>query len=352
MNSILRYHGKHQRRGSALVMVVIISVVITGLVMTMAWAGGVQAQMTANLMKVDQAYYTAEAGLQRVAWYCKNGKMGTITSPLTGTLGSYAYSASWVTVSGSTIRITSRGSLGSVEYTCYQTVTPPSSPGTMLTVGGNMDISNVHVTGDVMITGNATTSQGATANVTGNLTYGGTFDATHITVTGTKTHASSSMPTIDYTSLQSSAALTYNSSQTNKVFDFTLLPGPNPVIYVAGNVTNPTVIGSGTIVASGTIGFGGSIIGTAIKPVYFVSESSMSIDGTLTLTGGLYAKTQIALNADYQITGPLVCGGYVSNSGSGNTEKINSGTLPSFDPRSGGVGGGRTNFTSFAGPLP
>ena len=115
---------KRRHRGSALVMAIVVSVVVTGMILAMAWAAGVQAQMTASLDRVDQAFYAAESGAQRVAWYSKHGKMSSIATPLTGTAGGYGYSTSWSTVSGSTIRIASVGSLGNVAYTCYQTVAP------------------------------------------------------------------------------------------------------------------------------------------------------------------------------------------------------------------------------------
>ena len=86
------------------------------LVSAMAWVAGESAQRTGALMKADQAFYAAEAGARRVQWYCTNGQMASITSPLTGNVNGYSYSASWSTVSGSTIQITSVGSTGNMSY--------------------------------------------------------------------------------------------------------------------------------------------------------------------------------------------------------------------------------------------
>ncbi len=79
-----------------MVLIIIIATVITGLVMTMAWTTGTSMQMTSGYMKVDKSFYAAQAGLAKVAWYCKNGKMGSITSPLTGTCWNWLYLFSYV----------------------------------------------------------------------------------------------------------------------------------------------------------------------------------------------------------------------------------------------------------------
>ena len=67
-----------------MVLIIILAMVITGLVLTLAWVAGQQAQSAAAMRKMDQAFFAAEAGAQQVGWYCKNGKMNLIASPLTG----------------------------------------------------------------------------------------------------------------------------------------------------------------------------------------------------------------------------------------------------------------------------
>ena len=101
-------------RGTALTLGIVMSIVITGLVSTMAWVAGEQSQRTGSLSKMDQAFYAAETGVHRVEWYCKNRKMSSITSPLVGMVNGFNYSVSWSTVSGTTIQVSSVGSTGTV----------------------------------------------------------------------------------------------------------------------------------------------------------------------------------------------------------------------------------------------
>ncbi len=60
------------RRGSAMVMVVLISVVLTGLVMTVAWAGGIQSMWASGSIHVDQANMAAESAGQIAVWTFKH----------------------------------------------------------------------------------------------------------------------------------------------------------------------------------------------------------------------------------------------------------------------------------------
>ena len=56
---------RHARnRGTALVLVVVLSVVVTGLMLTLSLTVGVLAQSAGQEQHLDQAYYAAEAGLQ------------------------------------------------------------------------------------------------------------------------------------------------------------------------------------------------------------------------------------------------------------------------------------------------
>lgn len=65
-----------------MVLAIVVSVILSGLVSAMAWVAGESAQRTAGLSKMDQAFFAAEAGAQRVQWYSTNGKMGTNTWPV------------------------------------------------------------------------------------------------------------------------------------------------------------------------------------------------------------------------------------------------------------------------------
>ncbi|HUO10781.1 MAG TPA: hypothetical protein VM008_20940 [Phycisphaerae bacterium] len=303
--------------------------------------------MTSNVKKIDQAFYTAESGAQRVAWYCKHGKMGSITSPLTGSVGSYAYSTSWTTVSGSTIRITSIGSLGSVAYTCYQTAAPPGPGAAVMASSGDFNNKNIDVTGNVATGGDYT--NGGSGSLTGNLTYSGTASNTG-SVTGSVTKGTFTAVDMSAmgTTLINAAGRTYNGNQSNIVIDFTTVSGTNKVVYINGNLSNPTFVGSGTLYVSGTASLGS--FGTASAPVNIVAAGAVTLSNN-TMYGSLYAASSLT-TGHFDMTGLIYVAGTFSRSNSGKSS-ITMTTAPWFDPRgSGGGGGTTTSLANFAGPLP
>jgi hypothetical protein len=342
----------HRRiRGTAMTLTIVVAVIISGMVAALSWTASVQSQVTGSMSQIDQAFFAAESGAQRVAWYCKNNKMSSITSPLTGLVNGYAYSASWTTVSGSTIKITSTGSLGSVSYAMSETVTPPASAAPALALGDNFDNKNMDITGD-LITGGSYTN-GGSGSLTGNLTYYSTASNTG-SVTGTITHATGSFAFMDLTTLGNTliaaAGQTYTGTQTNTTFNFTNLSGTNKVIYVNGPVVNPTFIGSGTLYSSGAVsslnGFG-----SAGSPVNIVAQAAVTMDNNVTCygsiyTGGAWGRGKISLTGIVYVSGAIT----VTNNGSSS---LTGTAAPWFDPRgSGGGGGSTTTFASFAGPQP
>ena len=79
------------RRGTAMVMIVLLSVILTGLVMTIAWSAGVQTQATGASIHLDQGYLAAESAGQWAVWQFKQNnswRQTTIPSTLpTMTIG-------------------------------------------------------------------------------------------------------------------------------------------------------------------------------------------------------------------------------------------------------------------------
>src|SRR5206468_2751346 len=100
---------------------------------------------------------------QRVAWYCKNRQMSTISQAdgsgsVTGSINGYTYSVSWTVSSGSTIAVQSTGYSGSTTYLLSELVTPPGVPVPAMASYGDFDNKNLSVTGDVSVAGNYTNS--------------------------------------------------------------------------------------------------------------------------------------------------------------------------------------------------
>ena len=133
----MAFRSGHHRRGSTITFAIMISVVLCALISAMAWVAGESTQRTGKLAKLDQAFLAAETGVQRVQWYCSNNQMGSISSPLIGTVNGYDYSVSWTSNSG-TYLLTSVGSLGEVGYRLSETLTAPSSVAVLAT-GVNFD---------------------------------------------------------------------------------------------------------------------------------------------------------------------------------------------------------------------
>src|SRR5438067_2437048 len=158
------------RRGTATVMMIVVSVVLTGLVMALAASSSAQTQNTNNTTKRNAAFYAAEAGAEKAYWKFKHDSTyrAPANAPLTGTItmgnADYTYSAT-VIGTGNAVQIQSTSSLSSLNgvvvpanaalsFTCCMA----ASSGTYvpaLAINNNMDktghIRNLTVNGDMMV---------------------------------------------------------------------------------------------------------------------------------------------------------------------------------------------------------
>ena len=166
-----------------------------------------------------------------------------------------------------------------------ETLTPPNNYQPVFAAAGDFNGKNIAFTGNVQTGGNYSCS--GSGSLTGDLIYAGSLSNAN-TVSGTITQAPFTpidLPALSAT-LQSDATLSYAGDQTNKIFDFTAIPGTNKVIYVNGNVTNPTFIGTGTLSVKGTISADG--FGTAASPVNLVASGSITTGNNITIYGAIY----------------------------------------------------------------
>jgi hypothetical protein len=347
-----------KRRGSALSMMIIVSVIVTGLVMTMAWSAGMQSNLVGGYSRVDGAFYAAESGAQRVAWFCKNKKMAAINSPLTGTINGYNYSTSWQTVSGSTIRINSVGSVGSVSSSCYLTVTPPTPPPATFSFGGDFDGKNFSITGDVQTKGNYTSGGGG--SIHGNLKYAGTASNLDSVTGGTPTQ-DTNPPSLALSQIENNLyaarGAQYLTDQNGTTFNFDLVPGPvgKKVIYVEGNVTNAHFSGAGTLYVKGTYSSGdfGSAPSPSMPggvPVNIVATGDITTDNNSTIYGSLYTDGNWN-RGKIDITGSVYVTKDINSTNDGHSTMTQS-DPPWFDPRSPGGSAAAAQFSNFAGPQP
>ncbi len=325
---------------------IVVSIVLTGLIITLAWVASWTTQTTARISKMDQAFFAAEAGVQRVQWYCKHYQMGAIASPLNGTINGYTYSVTWSNVVGSTILIRSVGTSGSISYTISQRVRPPY-PAPALATAGSFDNKNIDILGDVIVGSYANFAGGS---LNGNLTYA-TSAMNTAAVTGAVVHDGSAFLPIDMTALGNTlvaaAGQTYTGDQTNTTFDFTTVPGPNKVIYVAGNVTNPTFNGSGTLYCSGSVS--ANNIATAANPVNIVAKGDITLSYNVFTYGGIYTGGTLH-RSKFNITG-IVYAALGVDDYNNPQSYLTFTAAPWFDPRIASWDP-LTSFTNFTGPMP
>ncbi len=334
------------RRGTALVLMVLLAVVITGLVMTLSWTAGIHTQITNQTTKLDKTYFAAEAAAHKIVWYVKHNSIGTITSPQTGTINGCNYSVAWTSSSG-IYTITGSATNGNVSDAVTLTCAPTTTYA-VISIGGSggtFDIKDMTINGNVFTNG-AVTSTTGNSTLNGNLAYGTTNNSGHMTVTGSSTNATTTIPAPNYAAIQTAATLTLNGNQSSHTFDFT----SNSTIYVNGNVTDPSFVGSGTLLVSGNVTFSSvSSYGSSTNNVYLVAEGNVTLQGTFDIYGGLYAGGNITAPTKMdELSGPLWCGGSISGTFFHGT--IDPGTKPSFDTRN--SSGATVAITNFTGTMP
>lgn len=351
MRTHLHNFRPHARRGTALALIIIVSVVVTGLVMTLAWAAGAQSQSVTQQRNLDRALYIAEAGMQRMAWYCRNSQLNAVAGQsLSGSVNGGTYTASYTVVSGSTIRVTSTGVYSGASYTLAVNITPPSGGVAAFASVGDFDNKNITVVGDVAVGG--TYTNGGNGSTDGNLTY--TVTATNTSaVTGTI--AQSAFQTIDFNAL--GATLTGTSgaiaglSGTGRTYNFNAAGGTNKVIYVTGDVTNPAFSGTGTIYINGNITFTNpnTTVGSSSNPVNIVCSGKITFEKKSTVYGSLYAGGNID-RAQLDVVGVVYSGGvFKANSGMCSMTTPSSGA-PWFDPRLTSGAAATMTVTNYTGP--
>ena len=340
-------------RGSALVMVVILTVILTSLIMVIAWSSTNLAQAGSSLVKSDQAYYAAEAGMQQAVWRFKHDNSwradpnGSPATPLlTGsvTMGSSnpSYSVSCSGPSGGSVTITSTGTNGVTASTLTIHVgkvspLPQTSVGLTFVQSGTLN-----VTGSIYAQANISLS--STGTINGDLQTAAKLTNGHEIVTGVQADHVANLPappdvlTI-YNTLQAQA-WQYNgpTPYTNVVLDF----NAHPIIYfdtdVAWNNGNPTIIGSGTIVVEGKISISNKFPASGTARMNIVCKHDLSTTGTFNLTGGIYLVGGLTQSNTYTVNGVIALNGKVQNSGTGSYIL---GAPASFDPRGSGGGGRR-----------
>ena len=161
-----------RQRGTVIVMAIVVSVIITGLIMVIAYGAAGLSANGSNLVKCDQTYYAAEAGLNTAIWFAKHNSLSAQTQPLTGSAGGINYSVTWNTT-GATTLVSSVASSGTVSGSVHATLLGAFLQSSVAYVGGNFDMHNFIVNGDIATAGNITHGGGLDSISSASAFYGG-----------------------------------------------------------------------------------------------------------------------------------------------------------------------------------
>jgi Tfp pilus assembly protein PilX len=361
---------RRRERGSSLVMIILLSVVITGMVMCLAWSAGIEAQAAGNRAHTDDAFNAAEGALQWViyelrqsptwrpttvkpvvnGWTCTvsytdmGSPAGAVGNPLkikvvaskTTTAASATVSATVAGVLAYTPLFYSSGSmaitesatlLGDMQTQGSLAINGPGSAalgrasGLLKSVGACADNATAN---DTAYFGSVNRPAG---NVTGLTTPTQTVQQIYNNLT-TATTANPS-PTVDFSVVE-------DWSTGTLVLDFTkaggkpvLLHGGAPYVYGS----NVGIKGSGTLIVSdGDVTFtGGFPSNASLANLNLVCMGNATFsNGPLNFNGSFYVKNNWTQSGSYNISGTILINGSTSIAGTGT---VNVATPPVYDPR-------------------
>ena len=403
----------HSARGTVIAyFLILLSVLVTGLLTTMALVTGGESQVASMTLKRDQAFYAAEGGLQRGLWLYRQDSTwrASSTTPVTGVIGSgttaYVYALTCVDHGAGGVEIVSTvAQPASPAYSQITAIVTPGSAAPGLAVGNNIsDSGSLSITGTAQAKGSITrsgtmtlttvsgmgpsnlqamgsfTSSGtfsvpgdlqfnSSVTSSGNVTVGGDAQAgTSISHTG-QWHITGSTqafdspdlqintPTVDTASLiaeaQADGTVIGGGAKSNLTIDFT--QGANHVVCINGNVTisgHTTVVGTGTLIVVGTMSLSGAL-GTQSSPIPMnvVTTSDATMSGTFNINGCLCVGGSFTKSGQMNINGIVVV--QQNLTGSGNIAMTYQ-TPPSFVHYTGtGPGGsdGSGPQVLFVGPI-
>jgi hypothetical protein len=307
---------------------VILSVLTTGLITTLAITSGAQAQVAGLTLKRDQGFYAAEAGIQRAFWLLQSdGNWRTNGTPLTGTIDNGSYSVEVTGAWNSPVTISAVGSInpGASDGSSI-TVTAIATPSVIvpaISLGKNFNNSgNVVITGDVQAQGIISTSGRFKEN--GSIYAGGaitTLGSVDISGTTNPNATVPPLPTVDMNALKNDVNTTIihisngNGGKATDIESINFGSNPNAIIYFDGGDINfkgnVTITGSGTIVCEGKVSIqAAASFGTSSVPANanIVTAGNLDVSGYLGLAGSIYVGGSITKSGGIDINGVIVGG--------------------------------------------
>lgn len=362
--------AKRRKRGTVIAyFLVLVSVLTTGLLSTMALTAGGGAQVASQTLKRDQAFYAAEAGIQRAFWIIQQNPdwRATSSAPLTGTVGTGSAAASYsVTAQGgwnAPVLISATGRTGSGSTASAVTVTAACSPSVVIpaiSLGKDFDNNgNLTINGDVQAKGNITTS--GRLNENGSLYAGGAINtngSVEITGEAKPNHSGIVVPTIDdkILYLKTHATKIVNVPNGSQTYEVTSINVPdNGIIYFTGPVTfkgDVSIIGKGiTVVVEGNITIrSAASFGSSSEPALanIVTTGNLTVNGYLGIIGSIYVNGSITKNGGLDVTGLILGQDSLDTSGG---MSITRARPPSWDPRSADSLVGTMVLSRVTGPI-
>jgi Tfp pilus assembly protein PilX len=361
-----------------MVLVVLISVTITGLVLVMAWSAGVNSQMTSTSIKSDQAQYAAESAVQWAICELEANPGWRPTAPNnTVTVGGWPCTITYSDLG------TPVGAVGNpLEFTATAARAGTAAKGTVsATVTGAVAYAPAFVTSSNLTLAESATIQGDVETL-GSLTVNGPGGSTMGTATGevkaakmyidnnaskTSTYFKGGTPAGNVSSLAAPSQTVqqiYNTlmagptipvesildySVPGKVtLDFTKAGGKTVVVSGSSSYTYDGAVGikgSGTIVVDGDMNFGGGFpYNAATANINIVTLGNATFtNGPFNVNGSFYVKGNWVQSGAYNMQGTVIVNG---TSTIGGTGTINVATPPAFDPRN------KPRVTTYYGNLP
>ncbi len=377
------------RRGSAMALMVVVSVVITGLIISIAWSEGLQASAGSDRTKTDEAFYAADGAIQYAlgqfkaapGWPSANlpktiivnnwnvalsyTDLGASIGMATGVLGNPLKFTAKATKSGTSVSVTASAKTTGVLAYAPQFYN-----------AGNLTVSqSAHINGDVQTMGTLTInapssgsvqphgakgqwkSKGAITdnNPTGTPSYFASTPVASASITAPSMSATSVFNTImagPYISFWN--VLTINPVDGNYMIDFSLAGG-KPVYFSGaasyiGNVDikSSSTPASDTLIIDGDVNFSGTYpANAATATMNLIIHGNSTVTGTgsqgIAITGSSYVTGNWSQSGIYSINGSVMADQNTTLSGTGT---VGVATLPSFDPRY------QPKITAYYGALP
>lgn len=349
---------RRERGGAMSFFLIILTVVIAGALATMAMHNGVNAQMASLTLKRDQAFYVAEAGMNRAMWALANGNWAGQGYPqLEGTVGNGTYTVTATLQGDGSRRVVATGVVpgapGATSHLSAKLAPKYGLPA--IALGGNFNSGGgVHVYGELQLRGNINKNgnfnmHGGNIYATGHIPGGIAYD------TGYEGYPQT--PDVPVPpDVRSIADMLRNTPGAVQWFDHdNIVFPPSGIVWFQNHWTldkkNATITGEGTIVVYGTVTIKKSDA-LAGKRINIVCANDIVVLGgaQLDLHGSIYSKTNINSQSQFSVRGVIVANGDLSTQGQGSD--VYQMPPPAWDPRLTGVAASNPpKFSNLTGPI-